>query len=204
MKKLTVALALSVAIASRAATAADCIPPDGGKCLDKEQLEAVKKAVRELDSIHSAAAEVTIQDPVVIVHDWDGRVYVNGGPSRPIRAKLTVGPTVERDLTVTVPVQVYYRDKPPDPMFRLRIRAQAHVLPIEAFRPGVSRFWDAGVGWDFFHLGPVNAALFTGVYSAGGGLGLDVTRNFGFYAGYSLVYDGLRSTAAAGAYMSFN
>lgn len=206
--KTHAAIALCAALLAAApARADDCVPPEGGKCLDKQQLDSVKKAVKELDEIHSSPAVVTVEDPVVIVHDWDGRVYVSGGATKPVRMKLRIGSTVERDLAVTVPVQVYYRDKPPDPMFRLRIRAQAHVLPFEAFREdelGRRRFWDAGVGWDFFHLGDFNVSAFTGVYSAGAGLGWDVTRNFGVYAGYSLLYDGFRSSLATGVYMSFN
>lgn len=205
MKKTAAALAAALTFAAPTSRAAEC--PADGKCLTAEQLDAVKKAVKELDEIHRAPAVVTVEDPIVIIHDWDGRVYVNGGATRPLRMKLRIGPTVERDMAATVTARVYYRPKPPDPMFRLRIRAQASLLPLEALRTdeaGRLRFWDAGVGWDFFHLGDLNVSAYTGVYSAGGGIGWDVTRNFGPYVGYSLVYDGLRSSVAVGAYMSFN
>jgi len=168
---------------------------------------AVKKALEELDRIHKAPAVITTEDKVVIIQDWDGRVYTNGGATNPLRFKLRVGDTVDRDFAMTLPTQVYYRPRPPEPMFRLRIRAQAGILVpqmVQSVGGDKQRFWDAGIGWDFFHLGPVNAALYTGVNSAGGGLGFDLTKNFGTYAGYSLVYDGLKSSVLTGVYFSFN
>lgn len=200
MKKLAAAAAVALALAPSAAGASEC--PADGRCLTKEQLGEVVKAVKELDEIHRSPAVVTVEDQVVIVHDWDGRVYVNGGATRPIRMKLRIGATVERDMAAAVPVQVYYRPRPPDPMFRIRIRAQAMVLPLEAL--GRNRWWDAGAALDFFHLGDFNVAASVGAYSAGGGVGWDLTRNFGPYVGYALTYDGLRSGVSAGVYMAFN
>jgi len=203
----TLLLAASASLAASADDPVPCVPEPGGKCLTKGQFEAVKKALEELDSIHKSPAVVTTPDSVVVISDWDGRVYVNGGDTKPIRLKVKIGDTVDRDMAVTLPSVVYYRPKPPDPMFRLRIRAQAGLLVPELVRTAggdKQSFWDAGIGWDFFHLGAVNLSAYTGVRSLGGGLGLDLTRNFGPYVGYSLVYDGLRSSVNAGVYFSFN
>ena len=186
---------------------APCVPPPGGKCLSAQQLDEVKKALVELDSIHKAPAVVTTPDTVVIVQDWDGRVYTNGGQTNPIRLHLKLGDTVDRDMALTLPTQVYVRPKPPEPMFRLRIRAQAGILVpqlVNSLTGDKQAFWDAGIGWDFFHWKALNVAAYTGVRSVGGGLGLDITRNFGPYVGYSLIYDGLRSSVQTGIYFSFN
>lgn len=186
---------------------APCAPPPYGKCLTADQYAQVKQALQELDAIHKAPAEVTVQDPVVVIQDWQGRVYVNGGDKQPIRMKLKLSDTVDRDMAVTLETKVYYREKPPDPMFRLRIRAQAGLLApqlIDAVRGKKQNFFDAGVGWDFFHLGLVNAAVHTGVFSSGATVGVDVTKNFGGFGGFALAYDGLRPSALLGLYFAFN
>lgn len=190
--------------------AQECPPsavPEGGVCLTKEGKDKVVAAVKELEDLHSAKAELKFKDEIVIVRDWDDRVYVNGGDKKPIRATLTLGSSVSRDMEVELPVTVSYREKPADPMFRLRIRAQAGVLVpemVKTFGGESTAFWDAGLGWDFFHLGPANLSAYTGIRSVGGGLGLDLTKNFGPYAGYALVFSGFKSSLLVGAYFSFN
>jgi hypothetical protein len=208
MKKIFAALLAFLTFSSVAhAEDVPCVPPAGGKCLTKDQLENIQKALLELDKLHKSPAVVTSPDSVVIIQDWDGRVYTNGGQTNPIRLKLQLGDTVNRDMALTLPTQVYYRPQPPDPMFRLRVRAQAGILVPELIRTVTGdkqSFWDAGIGWDFFHWNAFNVAAYTGVRSFGGGVGMDVTRNFGPYVGYSLVYDGWRSSVQTGIYFSFN
>jgi hypothetical protein len=181
--------------------------PCDGKCLSPDQVDKLRKAVDELDDIHKSPATVEFQDPVVIIRDWDGRVYVNGGASQPLRLKIRVGKHVDRDMQTTIDSRVWYRPQPESPMLRLRIRAQVGVLVPEMVKTvgkDSQAFWDAGVGWDFFHLGIVNLSAFTGVRSIGAGPGIDITKNFGLYAGYSLVYDGFKSSILTTAYFSFN
>lgn len=178
-----------------------------GTCLSDEDKKAVVESIEELKAIKEAEAKIEVQDEVVIVRDWDGRVYINGGETKPIRLKLTVG-TVERDMEMVVPTRVYYRPEPPEPMFRLRIRAQAGVLATPIIRSlqddEYEAFLDGGVGWDFFHLDWFNFSVYTGVRSVGLAPGMDLTKNFGVYAGPVLVYEGLEFTGTAGAYFSFN
>lgn len=184
--------------------AEECVPPPGGKCLTEEQLNKVKEALKELDSIKKSEMKVDISRPVVIIRDWDGRVYVNGGEKKPVEMRVTVG-TIDRTLAVEYPTVIYYRTKPPDPMFRLRIRAQAGALMPDVWKKKEDRSYvDGGVGFDFFHLGPLNLDLYAGILSLGPGLGLDITRNFGARVGYSLVYKDLHSAVFTGAYFSFN
>jgi hypothetical protein len=184
----------------------ECLPD--GVCLNKEQKEQVTIAVKELDEIKSSKAKIEVTEPIIIIRDWEDRIYINGGEKKPIKLKLKIGKTIDRDMEMTLPIQVGYREKPPDPMFRLRIRAQAGFLIPTIFESPIEEHildgMDAGIGWDFFHLDFVNLSVYTGIRSVGGGLGLDLTKNFGPYLGYSLIYDGFQSAALAGIYFSFN
>jgi hypothetical protein len=207
MRLPTCLLALLLLPTTALADDEKCVPPPGGKCLSAEQFEKVKQALRELDDVYDSPAVIKVEQPVVIVQDWQGRVYVNGGDQKPIPMKLTIGKHVNRDMAVTLETRVFYREKPPDPMFRLRLRAQAGLLVpqlVDAAKGTKQNFFDGGLGLDFFHLGPVNVSANLGVFSSGGGLGLDLTKNFGVLAGYALAYDGWRSGVLAGAYFSFN
>ena len=181
----------------------------GGVCLTKEEKEEVAAALRELRNIHESKAELELTEPIVIVRDWEDRVFINGGEKNPVKMKLRIGEHVDRDLEATLPIRVFYRERPPDPWFRLRIRAQFGVLVPEtihfASTGGDSQFFvDGGIGWDFFHIGPVNLAAYTGARSSGLNAGLDLTKNFGFYGGPVFVYQGLSFSAETGIYFSFN
>jgi len=185
----------------------ECVPPPGGRCITKEQLSDIKSALQELDDIHQSPAVLTTDDKITIIQDWKGRVYTNGGQANPIRFKLKIGKTLEREMGMTLQTQVHYRPEPPDPMFRLRVRAQVGLFfpqAIKTLDEKQKRIFDAGIGWDFFHIGDLNAALYTGVNSCGGGLGYDLTKNFGPYVGYSLIYDGFESSLLTSVYFSFN
>jgi len=199
-------------------------PPEvtesGGTCLTKEQREKIVEALKELDDIHRSKAELEFPEPIVIVRDWEDRVYVNGGERKPVKVKLRIGGHVDRDLEARLPVRVFYREKPPDPWFRLRIRAQFGILVPQLVRSvrnaasdasperdgGLEEFWDAGIGWDFFHVPDwgLNLAAYTGIRSLGGGLGMDLTKNFGLYAGYGVTYDGWDHSLLTSAYFAFN
>lgn len=203
---LALLLILSLSIPALAQEPTPCTPCEG-KCLTQAQVDKLRKALDELDDLHKSPAIVELQEPIVVIRDWDGRVYVSGGSDKPIPMRIRIGKSIDRSMAVTMDSRVWYRPEPEPPMLRLRIRAQAGLLVFETVKTasGDSRaFWDAGVGWDFMHFGVLNFAAFTGVRSAGVGPGVDLTNNFGIYAGYSLVYDGLKSSALATAYFSFN
>jgi hypothetical protein len=180
-------------------------PGAGGVCITEEQKEKLRKAILELDAIKNSPAEITVKEPIVIVRDWQDRVYINGGEKKPIQLKLKMGETIERDMSVTLPVMTYYREKPPDPMFRLRIRAQAGFLVPDLFKKDISvpERMDAGLGFDFFHINILNLSVYVGARSTGIGPGVDITRNFGVYSNFSIKYDGFTLGNLTGAYFSF-
>lgn len=178
-----------------------------GKCLTPSQFEQVKLALEELDSIHKSKATLTTEDQIVIIQDWQGRVYVNGGSTKPLKLKLKIGETIDRDLNFVLQPKLYYRPKPPDPMFRLRVRAQIGLLVPEMVMTAIGdkqSFLEGGLALDFFHVGLFNVSAYAGVRSIGGGLGIDLTKNFGPYVGYSFIYNELRSSCLTGVYFSFN
>lgn len=202
--KIFASVAVATALISKAVNGQECVPPPGGKCLTLDQYEKIKEALRELDEIKKSEMKGDFLDEIIIIHDWDGRVYVNGGSLKPLRVKVTLG-TIDRTLAVTLPTSVAYREKPPDPMFRLRIRAQGGILLPDIWKGGERMsFLDGGIGWDFFHIGPVNLDIYTGFSSAGPGIGLDISKNFGVRAGYSLIYRDFHSGVMVGSYFSFN
>lgn len=184
------------------------IQDEGGICLSKEEKEKVKEALKELDEIHSSPAELSIE-PIIIIRDWENRVYINGQEKKPLKLKLKIGSTIERDLEVELPVKLSYREAPPPPMFRLRIRAQVGFLSTPLVNllddsADISRVLDGGVGWDWFGISEFNSAVYTGVRSSGLQVGYDLTKNFGLTGGFHLMYDGFKGTGALQLYFSFN
>jgi len=200
------ALVFALSFFSSYVRAQECIAPS--KCYDEETRKKVIEALDELDSLHRNPAQVQVLDPIVVIRDWDGRVYVNGGMKVPLRMKLKISPSLERDLVVNVQPRVYTREKPADPMFRFRLRAQLGILArgtYERIKNGGSWPLDGGLAADFFHLGPVNVSLYAGIFSAGPQIGLDLTKNFGVFAGYSFVYlQPAKPDVLTGVFFSFN
>jgi hypothetical protein len=195
-------------INSKVAYAQEC-PPKGGICLTAEQRARLKKALEELNNIHKSKVELEFKDNIIIIRDWEGRIYINGGQKVPLKAKLKIGKHIDRDLETTVPIKVWYREKPPDPIFRLRIRAQIGVLLpqiIKTIKDDEDKTWpaDAAIGFDFLHLGILNLAAHAGIQSVGIGPGIDITKNFGSFVNYALAYDGFKSGILTGVYFSFN
>lgn len=198
-------LCLLIMLFANRARAQSCEEPS--KCYDEQTRQQIKEALQELDKIHNSKAELKLLDPVIIVRDWDGRIYVNGGDKKPLRMQLKISDTINRDVALTLSPKVYTREKPADPMLRLRLRAQIGVLArgtYERIASGGNWPVDGGLNLDFFHLGPVNLGVYAGVFSSGVQIGLDLTRNFGVFAGPTFVYQGLKADALMGCYFSFN
>lgn len=206
MKYLIIA---ALSLFSGIASAQDCpVKGQGGVCLTKDQKEDVQKAIAELDSIHNSVMSVALE-PIVIIRDWQNRVYINGQEGKPLKLNVKIGKTVDRDAEVKLPIQVFFREAPPPPMFRLRIRAQIGLLSTPLFKSfgdssALKDSMDGGIGWDFFGIYGLNLAAYTGVRSSGFQLGYDITKNFGICGGYNFLYDGFGGTGSLQTYFSFN
>ena len=183
----------------------------GGVYLTKINKNKIIKALKELKNIYDSKAELIFKEPIIIIRDWKDRIYINGGAKKPIKVELKIGKHIDRDFNASLPIRIFYRKAPPVPWFRLRIRAQVGILVLEAIHDisgtnNLRPFWDAGIGWDFMRIPMINLNLagYTGIRSVGGGVGLDLTKNFGVYVGYGLIYNGFRSSVLTSFYFAFN
>lgn len=185
-------------------------PEPYAACISGEQRDRILKAIEELEEIHSSPAMLELEEPIVVIRDWQDRVYVNGNGDKPLRLRLTIGSTVDRELEMEVPVRVHYREAPPEPWFafRARVRAHAGVMVPEAVRSvkdgEVDPFWYAGVDLDFLKLGDFNVWSHVGSAGPGLGVGVDITKNFGTNVGMAVKWDGWSPTVLTGVYFSFN
>ncbi len=200
----TISASSLVAVLVARSASAECQPEPGGKCLTAAQFADVRAALQELDSIKSSEMTGQFLDRLVIVNDWQGRTFVNGGKNEPLRLKIKVG-TIDRTLGVVLDSDVFYRPAPAEPAFgfRTRFRAQAGLLAPMILSPGGSKPFDIGASLDFVHLRSVNVDVFVGFNGIGPGVGLDLTKNFGMRVGYELTWS-LSHQAFVGAYFSFN
>jgi hypothetical protein len=195
-------------LSSNSAFAAEC--PSDGVCLNAEQKKKVTDAVLELKDIHESPAVLEVKEPIVIIQDWQNRIYINGGEKKPIRVKLKIGKSVDRDLDVTLDTKVYYRPKPPepDPFFRLRIKAHTGFIVYDAYHALADKdgrkYLDFGIAWEICHVNAANFSVYTGIGSSGLGIGWDLTRNFGVSSNLVVKYDGFKLGALLGLYFSFN
>ncbi len=175
------------------------------RCLDDAQYDRVIHALKQLQDIDKSIAEIKFSDSINFIRDLDNRVYLNGGKLNPVRAKLAIGKYVSRDLEFELPARIYDIPAPPEPMFRLRVRAQTGILIPQAIEAisGPQNFMDIWIGLDFFNYKGFNISLNPGIYSISSGIGYDITKNFGFTAGYALTYK-IESSLFSGIYFSFN
>lgn len=171
------------------------------KCLDEKEVDTIVYALEQLQDIHDSEAKVEFTTPIEIIRDWDGRIYVNGGGKRPIESELKIGKYLSRTLHMNIPVKVSYLEKPEDPMFRFRVKAEFHVLVPELIKK--EDFIDVGVSLDFFHIKNFNTSAYVGFRSGGISLGYDVTKNFGVQLTPSFVYTSLKLSGSTGVYFSF-
>lgn len=185
-------------------------PPTYAACLTEEQLIKITEAVKELDEIKSSEAELSFLEPIVIVRDLDNRVYINGGKKKPTKLKLKIGTTIDRDLEAELPIKLSYRDEPveDESLFRFRVRAQVGLLApemIQSIRDNAFQtFWNVSLGLDFMRYGALNLAAIIGSDGMGGGVGVDITKNFGTYVAPIVKYEDWSGSLDIGLYMSFN
>jgi len=142
-------------------------------------------------------------DSIVIVTDKDGRVFFSGADPKPYKLSMNwCNYTIEAEGKVEV---VAAMQTPPTWGFRFRPKAYMGYLPMEPFRDSASADdgITAGLGVDFFYWRYVNLNVTVGFRSTGVGVGIDIFRSFGAYAGYAVTWKGLRHNPHAALWFSF-
>jgi hypothetical protein len=141
-------------------------------------------------------------DSVTIVVDKDGRVYGSGDDPKPYKLHIDWC-NYQIDVKSQIKLVVAQKTEPTYG-FRFRMKAALGYLPVEAFsEKDAGRGVDGGMLFEpaFWQWANINA--YVGVRSVGAGLGFDLTRNFGLYAGYAMAWGTWRSNPHAALYFSF-
>jgi hypothetical protein len=198
---LALLLALAILLVARPVEAQTC---SGGTCVPPEDMAVFVKLLRDQKCRNETKPEFKL-DPVTIVTDQEGRVFVSGGGPKPYALTMVwcnyeVRAEGKVDIVVAVP------ERPEEPTWGLRFRPKfsSGLLVFEAFRrdPWTEAI-DVGALWDvaFYKLLSLNFA--TGLRSSGVGIGVDITKNFGGYLGYAMAYSGLRHNPYVGLSFAF-
>jgi len=136
-----------------------------------------------------------------ITTDEDGRVYYSGAAPHPLTMRMKwCHYTVDAEARLNVIVA----KKVPDVWgFRFRVKFAGSFLFLDAVERSPQDAVDVGLLWEFFYWKDLNVNVATGFRSAGLGVGYDITRNFGAFAGYAFSFWTLRSNPQAGLYFGF-
>lgn len=192
-------LSFLLLVSLRASAEETC--PSGSTCIPPEDLRVFVQLLRD----HKCRLEQNpsfVLDPVQIIVDRQGRVFYSGAEPKPYKIHLDWC-NYHIDALGKIQVQVAQRVEPTWG-FRFRAKAAFGYLPIEALAEKDAYLGlDGGVLLEPFFLQWANLNVYVGVRSFGGGVGFDLTRNFGLYTGYALAWGTWRSNLHAGVYFSF-
>jgi len=155
--------------------------------MEKKDLRRFVQLAKDRKCLDTAKLEFEL-DPVTVIVDDQGRVYHSGANPRPYKLRMRWC-HLEVDAEGKVNVVAAKRE-PPWWGFRLRLKAHLGYHPLAPLYGGhePERGLDAGLMLDFFYVSYVNVNATAGVRGVGLGAGVDLTRNFGLYAGYSVNY----------------
>jgi len=200
MKLLLATLAALVLLSSPAlAQEAPCAV--GSTCVPPNDLKDMVVALKGQRCLKTQKPTFKL-DPITIVTDKDGRTYVSGDKPLPYTLHMAwCGYDVSAEGKVEATAA---RMIPPDWGFRFRPKATLGFLVADTFsRDPWSRGLDGGALIEPFYFHWVNINAYVGVRSVGGGLGFDVTKNFGLYGGYAITWEGWRHNPFVSAYFAF-
>jgi hypothetical protein len=194
-------LAIVVVLLSIVGTARADECPAGSTCVPPEDMQTFVQLLRD-QKCRSEQVPVLKMDPVTIIVDRQGRVYYSG--SEPLPYKVHVDwCNYHVEAVGKVSVQVAQRVEPTWG-WRFRMKAAFAYLPLEAvLEKDATQGLDGGVLLEPFFLQSFNVNAYVGVRSVGAGVGLDLTKNFGLYAGYALALGSWRSNPHFGVSFSF-
>lgn len=191
-----------VAVAPTTSLQPTTAPACNGTCVPQEDMEAIVAVLREKKCLLSEAPKYDL-DPITIIVDEDGRIFFTGADPKPYTLKMDwCSYKVEAQGTVKVVVAMR---EPSTWGFRFRPKAYLGYLPLEPLvndtdaKSGI----DAGLMLDFFHIQWANVNVAVGFRSTGLGIGVDITKNFGAYAGYALAWNNWSHNANTALWFAF-
>jgi hypothetical protein len=196
---------LAVFLLASLAHADECEPP--ATCVPEKDMELFLQMAREKQCLFNNEPKFEL-DPVNIVIDREGRVYFSGAKPHPYKLRMT---WCNYEVEAEGKVKVIAAMREPDTWgFRFRPKAYIGALPFEAFYADptlddlrVHDLIDAGAMVDFFYVEWFNVNAAVGFRSLGGGVGFDLTSNFGAYAGYGLSWGEWNHNLNLGLWFSF-
>jgi hypothetical protein len=200
MKALLLALAITLYVFPSRANEIVC-PNGDDTCVSKGDLEAFVSVLREKKCLQTTQPTFNL-DAVTIITDVDGRVYYSGSDPHPYTVKMSwcgYEVTAIEKLTLVVA-----KKEPPTWGFRFRPKFAGSFLFVDAFsQSSAKQAIDVGLLWDFLYYKAFNLNVVTGFRSAGLGVGMDATRNFGGFIGGAYSWWTLKVNPQAGLYFSF-
>lgn len=157
----------------------------GSTCVAEKDMLKIREVLLEKKCLQTEKPTFEL-DPITIVTDEKGRVFFTGADPNPYKLKMRWC-NYEADGTGKVNVVAALKE-PSTLGFRFRPKAYLGYLPAEPLfydKKGTEGI-DAGLMLDFFHWQFANVNVALGFRSFGLGAGVDVTQNFGLYAGYAM------------------
>lgn len=171
-------------LSSKAYGQSTCAP--GATCVPAEDKQVFVKLLQEKKCLQTTQPTVQF-DPITLVEDKEGRIFVSGADPLPYKVKLS---WCDYDLESSGKLRVVAaKSEEPTWGFRFRLKATPSYLPVSAFlaKDGYAGL-DFGLLVEPFFLYSANLNAYLGVRSLGAGLGFDLSRNMGLYAGYAVTW----------------
>ena len=198
---MRITLLLAALFISSPLKAEECV--GGSRCVPPEDMGAFIQVLKEKKCLQTEQPQFQL-DPITIITDEKGRIFYTGDdPKNPYKLKMT---WCDYAVEGTGSVKVVAAMREPEVWgFRLRPKAYLGYLPLEpsAYATEANKGVDAGLMLDFFHLEFANVDVAMGFRSFGAGVGVDITTNFGFYAGYALSWANWRHNVNAALWFAF-
>lgn len=198
MRYLVILLVLLASVlTASSAKAQEC----DGTCVPDEDMDAIVQILRERKCLNDEKPEFKL-DPVTIVIDQEGRVYGSGAQPKPYTVTMSWC-NLEARAEGKVQLLVAKRE-PPVWGFRFRPKFQSGFLFVDALKnKDALSAVDVGLLLEPVYYRQFNLNVAVGFRSLGAGLGFDITKNFGAYAGYAVSYDSWLSNPYAGLSFAF-
>lgn len=172
-----------------------------GICVPEEDMRAFVQLLEERKCLQETLPAFEL-DPITVVTDRDGRVYYSGDEPLPYKLRMAwchYEAEAVGKLKVVAAVQ-----EPPYWGFRLRPKAYLGALPLEAFQEGadLKDTLDGGLMLDVLYFHELNLNVTAGIRSVGAGVGVDIFKSFGAFAGYAYSFKG-RHNPSVSLWFSF-